>query len=114
MKEYLKMADVFAGSVSPKHIDDECATEIASGGGAGNYYVMQDDEYWMLIDKEQAEYAANAINSHDELVKTLETAESTLDEVERVLSEAQKNGNCDFDDLLEEVIYAIKRIEEVE
>ena len=81
MGEYLKMADVFVGSVSPKHIDDECATEIASGDGAGNYYVMQDDVYWMLIDKEQAEYAAHAINSHDELVAEVERLRVVVDGV---------------------------------
>lgn len=116
-KEYLKMADVFAGSVSPKHIDDGCATEIASGDCAVNYYVLQDDEYWMLIDKEQAEYAAHAINSHDELVADIErlrgelsAAEGVLSEVYRVVTERIKNGAYDLDDIADEVLYAIDRI----
>ena len=104
------MADVFVGGVSPKHIDDGCATEIASGDGAGNYYVLQDDEYWMLIDKEQAEYTAHAINSHDELVAENERLISVLYEVDRVLSEMQKNGVLVYglDDLIDEVSLSIQ------
>lgn len=107
-KQYLKMADVFSGSVLPKHIDDGCATEIASGYVAGNYYVLQDDEYWMLIDKGQAEYAAHAINSHDELVAENDRLVSALYEVDRVLSEMQKNGAYGLDDIIDEVSSAIQ------
>ena len=88
-KEYLKMAcsGGFEISVTPERF---------------NY----------ALNAKKAELAAHAINSHDELVKKLQTAESTLDEVERVLSEAQKNGNYDFDDLLAETQYCIKRLAE--
>ena len=68
VKEYLKMADVFCGEVTTKLVDDECINEMSRGDRAGNYHVLQDDAYWILIDKDQAEYAAHAINSHDELV----------------------------------------------
>ena len=60
----------------------------------------------------KATLAAHAISSHDDLVYKLQLAESTLNEVERVLAEASKNGNYDFDDLLAEVTYAINRIGE--
>ena len=90
-KEYLKMADAF----------------VHDGVEALEQHI-----YAGYMSKHCCEYAAHAINSHDELVKKLQTAESTLDEVERVLAEAQKNGNYYFDDLLADVIYAIKRINE--
>lgn len=64
------------------------------------------------LNAKKAELAAHAINSHDELVYKLQLAESTLNEVERVLSEASKNGNYDFDVLLSEVVYAVNRISE--
>ena len=71
-KEYLKMSDVFCGTITTKLIDDECVTEIVRGDRAWSYHVLEDDAYWMLIEKEQAEYAAHAINSHDELVAEVE------------------------------------------
>ena len=101
-KEYLKMADVFTLPV--KDEDRESAVEVFSRMVSAPYSV----DYTVAL----SQYAAHAINSHDELVKKLQTAESTLDEVERVLAEAQKNGNYYFDDLLADVIYAIKRINE--
>ena len=112
MKEYLKMDDVFKAEVNvednlvftlKEERDRFCDTHLCNDVWAG-----------FNGSSNAAEYAAHAINSHDELVKKLKTAELTLDEVEWVLSEAQKNGNYDFDDLLAEVVYAIKRIEEVE
>lgn len=68
-KEFLKMADVFCGEVTTKLVNDECINEMARGHGAGNHHVLQDRAYWLLIDKDHAEYAAHAINSHDELVR---------------------------------------------
>lgn len=99
MEKYLKINDFFGEqpkqrAINKKLIDCQ-GVSIAS-----------------CIDETVAGFIVHAINSHDELAKKLQNAESTLDEVERVLSEAQKNGNYDFDDLLEEVIYAIKRIGE--
>ena len=90
-KEYLKMSDAFVHN------------DVAS---------LEQHIYAGYMSMHACEHAAHAISSHDELVKNLQTAESTLDEVERVLSESQKNGNYDFDDLLAEVVYAIKRIGE--
>lgn len=55
-------------------------------------------------------YAANAINSHDELVSKLDCAESTIYEVERVLSEMQRNGAFGLDDVIAEVECCIKRL----
>ena len=71
-KQYLKMADEFDGVVSTSLIDDESINEMARGDGAGDYHVLQDDAYWMLIERSHAEYAAHAINSHDELVAEVE------------------------------------------
>ena len=102
MKEYLKMADVFDQILMATDTEDDVNVLIDEDKAPVGDFVTG----------AMAEYAAHAINSHDELVKKLKTAELTLDEVEWVLSEAQKNGNYDFDDLLEEVIYAIKRIGE--
>ena len=78
-KQYLKMTDAFCGTVTTKLIDDECVTEIVRGDGAGSYHVLEDDAYWMLIEKEQAEYAAHAINSHDELVAEVERLRDALE-----------------------------------
>ena len=117
MKEYLKMADFFYGELSANN--DEGIGSIIDADGE---YVMQamennhmascSNKLKNVLRNQISNAAAHAINSHDELVKKLQTAESTLDEVERVLAEAQKNGNYDFDDLLAEVVYAIKRIGE--
>ena len=78
-KQYLKMADVFDGVVSTRLIDDESINEMARGDGAGDYHVMQDDAFWMLIDRHHAEYAAHAINSHDELVAENERLRTALE-----------------------------------
>lgn len=78
-KQYLKMADVFDGVVSTSFIDDESINEMARGDGAGDYHVLQDDAYWMLIERNHAEYAAHAINSHDELVAEVERLRNALE-----------------------------------
>lgn len=80
-KQFLKMADVFCGEVTTKLVDDECINEMARGDGAGNYHVLQDRAYWMLIDKDHAEYAAHAINSHDELVRQRDQLLASLKEL---------------------------------
>lgn len=53
MKDYLKIGDVFDLPVKPSHVHDE------------NGYGFK----LMLLHSIQSEYAAHAINSHDELVE---------------------------------------------
>lgn len=68
MKKYLKMVDVFSGVVAAKHMDNECIEEVVGGEDCGNCWTIKDDQHWIAVTKEHAEYAAHAINSHDELV----------------------------------------------
>ena len=70
-KEYLKMADVFC-EVKPKYVDHMVINELVGGEESGSDWILEDAGYWMLTSKEQAEYAAHAINSHDELVAEVE------------------------------------------
>lgn len=92
MKEYLKMADVFAEEVQPgRFVYALCA--------------------------QKSKYAAHAINSHDELVAEVERLRgelsvvgSALNEVDRVISERVKNGAYDLDDISSEVSQAIERL----
>ena len=62
------------------------------------------------MSKYACEYAAHAINSHDELVAENERLVSVLWEVDRVLSEMQKNGVFVYglDDLIDEVNHSIQ------
>lgn len=96
MKEYLKMKDVF-----------DCKVESDAD-------LMYSDSLGNIADfsgyKTQCKYAAHAINSHDELVRKLDIAESTIYEVERVLSEMQRNGVFGLDDVIAEVECCIKRL----
>ena len=101
MGKYFKMADVFDLPVKPRHVHDE------------NGYGFK----LMLFHSLQAECAAHAINSHDELVaeverltKSAELAIMTLEEVDRVLTERIKNGAYDLDDISGEVAYALDKI----
>ena len=96
MKEYLKMEDAFSRKVDPITDWDEHGHEVK----------------WITLLSHQAEHAAHAINSHDELVIKLDVAESTIYEVERVLSEMQRNGAFGLDDVIAEVECCIKRISE--
>ena len=100
MKEYLRMSDVF-GVVGVKVRD-----------GNGRHVMCEDILAANCFCEDSAEYAAHAINSHDELVSKLDAAESTIYEVERVLSELQRNGIFGLDDLVAEVECCIKRISE--
>ena len=68
-KEYLKMADVFKGSVF--HYDN--AKYLADADG----YCGEFNERDFTL------YAANAINSHDELVAEVERLRGAVDELER-------------------------------
>lgn len=106
MKEYLKMSDVFPGGVcvgteewmngwfEVRHAGGTSIDESCDGG-----YSERD-----------ANYVAHAINSHDELVSKLDCAESTIYEVERALSEMQRNGAYGLDDVIAEVECCIKRL----
>ena len=108
MKEHLKMKDVFPDGVyvgteewmngwfEVRHVGGSSIDESCDGG-----YSERD-----------ANYIAHAINSHDELVSKLDVAESTIYEVERVLSEMQRNGAFGLDDVIAEVECCIKRISE--
>ena len=108
MKEYLNMSDVFPDGVyvgteewmngwfEVRHVGGSSIDESCDGG-----YSERD-----------ANYVSHAINSHDELVSKLDCAESTIYEVERVLSEMQRNGAYGLDDVIAEVECCIKRISE--
>ena len=88
-KEYLKMADAF----------------VHDGVEALEQHI-----YAGYMSKHCCEYAAHAINSHDELVAENERLISVLYEVDRVLSEMQKNGVLVYglDDLIDEVRLSIQ------
>ena len=98
MKEYLRMSDVF-GVVGVKVRE-----------GSGRHVMCEDILAANCFCADSAEYAAHAINSHDELVSKLDIAESTVFEVERVLSEMQRNGIFGLDDVIAEVECCIKRL----
>ena len=88
-KEYLKMADVF---------DD-----------ASQEYIEQ-LLYAGFISKDACEIMAHAVSSHDELVAENERLVSVLWEVDRVLSEMQKNGVLVYglDDVIDEVSHSLQ------
>ena len=90
-KQYLKMADVFEQLKEPNP-----ENEIAFDLNVGYITVLA------------CEYAAHAINSHDELVAENDRLVSALYEVDRVLSEMQKNGAYGLDDIIDEVSSAIQ------
>ncbi|AFC22648.1 hypothetical protein [Aeromonas phage 51] len=104
MKEYLKMADVFVGEYTPKRRIDA-------------WPPSRYGETLVELSGSPAQYAAHAINSHDELVaeverltKSAELAIMTLEEVDRVLTERIKNGAYDLDDISGEVTYALDKL----
>ena len=98
MKEYLRMSDVF-GVVGVKVRESN-----------GRHVMCEDILAANCFCADSAELAAHAINSHDELVSKLDIAESTVFEVERVLSEMQRNGIFGLDDVIAEVECCIKRL----
>ena len=77
-KQYLKMADEFY-EVKPRHVDDEVIRELSCGEESGNDWILEDAGYWMLTSKKHSEYAAHAINSHDELVAENERLRAALE-----------------------------------
>ena len=78
--------------------------------GNGRHVMCEDILAANCFCEDSAEYAAHAISSHDELVSKLDCAESTIYEVERVLSEMQRNGAFGLDDVIAEVERCIKRL----
>ena len=95
-KHYLNMADAFA------HDGVEALEQHIYAGH---------------MSKHCCEYAAHAINSHDELVAEVEwlrgelsMVDSVLNEVDRVIFEQIKNGAYDMDDISAEVSQAIERL----
>ena len=77
-KQYVKMADLFC-EVRPKYVDHVVINEFVCGEESGSDWILEDAGYWMLTSKEQAEYAAHAINSHDELVAEVERLNALLE-----------------------------------
>ena len=78
-KEYLKMADVFHTPVTDKDKDD--ATEMFQRMTSTPFSI----EYTAKI----SEYAAHAINSHDELVAEVERLRSELRKAQERFLEAE-------------------------
>lgn len=97
MKEYLRMSDYFSGHVAVKFAGITTSIEYDAVSGD----ILMRDVHSAL---------SHAINSHDELVSKLDVAESTIYEVERVLSEMQRNGIFGLDDVIAEVEFCIKRL----
>lgn len=101
MKEYMKMSDVFG---------PEC---VVTQKLVGDAYELTHQSYGhvcVVNTNSRADVIAHAINSQDELVSKLDTAESTIYEVERVLSEMQRNGAFWLDDVIAEVECCIKML----
>ena len=98
MKEYLRMSDVFPVEI---YTDDESGSLIVDDDGI----ILES-----FSGDKVADYTLHAINSHDELASKLDVAESTIYEVERVLSEMQRNGIFGLDDIIAEVECCINRI----
>ena len=71
MKEYLKMADVFNGSVG-----FDCDGDI-----------FDNDAFFGTIDMDKCDVVEHAINSHDELVAQVERLQLVID---RVISTANE------------------------
>lgn len=71
MKEYLKMEDAFSRKVDPITDWDEHGHEVK----------------WITLLSHQAEHAAHAINSHDELVAEVDRLRGLI---ERIISSAQE------------------------
>ena len=92
MKEYLKMSDVFCGDYHAKRIHDE------NGNGFS----------FMLAHCLEAEYAAHAINSHDELVAEVERLRGSLTQCVNALYIAHKFcGNHTADECGDEIAIPI-------
>ena len=68
MKEYLKMADVF-GLPLCRFVDDGSVGNVVDANGESIIYIQQTTKLKIAENRNYiAEFAAHAINSHDELV----------------------------------------------
>ena len=83
MKEYLKMEDAFSRKVDPITDWDEHGHEVK----------------WITLLSHQAEHAAHAINSHDELVAEVERLRVIID-----IKPMANRYNNDIDDFDNEII----------
>ena len=83
MKEYLKMEDAFSCKVDPITDWDEHGHEVK----------------WIMLLSHQAEHAAHAINSHDELVAEVERLRVIID-----IKPMANRYNNDIDDFDNEII----------
>ena len=91
-KQYLKLADVFPDNFNIDEI------------------MVYNRESRKFNNATLEECVLHAISSHDELVAEVERLISVLYEVDRVLSEMQKNGVLAYglDDLIDEVSLSIQ------
>ena len=117
MKEYLNVGDVL--KIPSSTGDDGSVGSVIGCNGNIIAQCCEDTSMSMMSNRfrndlrnERARVISHAINSHDELVTKLNIAESTIYEVERVLSEMQRNGAFGLDDVIAEVECCIKRISE--
>lgn len=78
MKEYLKMSDVFGGEVFYS------GCKVVMSGGAQSQY----SDAMLALDSKKSEYAAHAINSHDELVAEVERLTKECNQLTEQLFEA--------------------------
>lgn len=115
MKEYLNVGDVL--KIPSSTGDDGSVGSVIGCDGNMISQCCEDISMSMMSNRfrndlrnERAMIISHAINSHDELVSKLDVAESTIYEVERVLSEMQRNGAFGLDDVIAEVECCIKRL----
>ena len=121
-KEYLKMSDVFSFDVG--FDSDGGIGAVVDSQGEYIAQAMENNYCSHMSNKDKngyrnkvARYVAHSVASHDELVAEVErlreelsVASNVLDEVDRVLSEMQKNGVLVYglDDLIDEVRLSIQ------
>ena len=93
------MSDVFEGLVKAKYVDNEVIKELICGECSGTDFIIQDEDYWMATTKDHAEYAAKAINFHDDLVEMVIKLKEFIDD--RAASSSELELASDAGKLLE-------------
>ena len=115
MDKYLKMEDVFPFVVN--FDSDGGIGAVVDSQGEYIAQAMENNYCSHMSNKDKngyrnkvARYVAHSVASHDELVAENERLISVLYEVDRVLSEMQKNGVLVYglDDLIDEVSLSIQ------